>query len=97
MIRMKNVESNFLVLFLYFANPYFQNQFFISGLSGDEIIQNRVLDALYKRILRAHKEKTCFRVIIVIPLLPGYQVELHLNDPSNVFSILDFYFHKLSK
>lgn len=51
-----------------------QNQFFISGLSGDETIQNRILDALYKRILQAHKEQKCFRVIVVIPLLPGFQV-----------------------
>lgn len=53
---------------------FFQNQFFISGLSGDEIIQNRVLEALYRRILQAHKEQKLFRVIIVIPLLPGFQV-----------------------
>ncbi|KAA8545205.1 hypothetical protein F0562_019906 [Nyssa sinensis] len=52
---------------------YIENQFFISGLSGDEIIQNRVLEALYRRIMQAHKEQKCFRVIIVIPLLPGFQ------------------------
>lgn len=52
----------------------FQNQFFISGFLGDDVIQNRLLEALYKRILRAVDEKKCFRVIIVIPLLPGFQV-----------------------
>ncbi|CAL5415451.1 unnamed protein product [Camellia sinensis] len=52
---------------------YIENQFFISGLSGDEIIRNRVLEALYRRIMRAHNEKKCFRVVIVIPLLPGFQ------------------------
>ncbi|KAL5565959.1 hypothetical protein UlMin_029123 [Ulmus minor] len=52
---------------------YIENQFFISGLTGDEIIQNRVLEALYRRIYRAHKEQKCFRVIVVIPLLPGFQ------------------------
>ena len=51
-----------------------QNQFFISGLAGDEIIRNRVLDSVYRRIMRAHQEKQCFRVIVVIPLLPGFQV-----------------------
>lgn len=51
-----------------------QNQFFISGLSGDEVIRNRVLEALYRRILRAHNDKKLFRAIIVIPLLPGFQV-----------------------
>nr|CAD1828512.1 unnamed protein product [Ananas comosus var. bracteatus] len=52
---------------------YIENQFFISGLSGDDTIKNRVLEALHKRILRAEKEKKCFRIIIVIPLLPGFQ------------------------
>ncbi|KAI7733481.1 hypothetical protein M8C21_033721 [Ambrosia artemisiifolia] len=37
-----------------------QNQFFISGLSDDDVIQNRVLEALYRRILRAHKEETTY-------------------------------------
>ncbi|XP_020248275.1 uncharacterized protein LOC109825791 [Asparagus officinalis] len=31
---------------------YVQNQFFISGLSGDDIIKNRILEALYRRIRR---------------------------------------------
>lgn len=67
---------------------YFQNQFFISGLSGDETIQNRVLDALYQRIWLAHKEKQCFRVIVVLPLLPGFQVCIGIFHLS--FKILDF-------
>lgn len=53
-----------------------QNQFFLSGLSGDEFIQNRVSEALYRRIIRAHKEQRCFRVIIVLPLIPGFQVQI---------------------
>lgn len=55
-----------------------QNQFLISGLDGDEILRNRVLDALFRRILRAEKEKKMLRVIIVIPLLPGFQVIIFL-------------------
>lgn len=51
-----------------------QNQFFISGLEKDDTILNRVLEALYRRILKAHEENKCFRVVVVIPLLPGFQV-----------------------
>ncbi|KAL0387383.1 UNVERIFIED_CONTAM: Phospholipase D zeta 1 [Sesamum radiatum] len=36
---------------------YVENQFFISGLSEDDVIQNRVLESLYTRIMRAHEEK----------------------------------------
>ncbi|KAF3773914.1 Phospholipase D1 [Nymphaea thermarum] len=46
-------------------------EFFISGLSGDDIIQNHVLEALYCRVLHAYNERKSFRVIVVVPLLPG--------------------------
>ncbi|KAL0348053.1 UNVERIFIED_CONTAM: Phospholipase D zeta 1 [Sesamum angustifolium] len=39
---------------------YVENQFFISGLSEDDVIQNRVLESLYTRIMRAHEEKRLF-------------------------------------
>ena len=63
-----------LLTFVSFLHNLSQNQFFISGLSGDEIIRNRVLEALYRRIMQAYNDNKCFRVIIVIPLLPGFQV-----------------------
>ncbi|GAQ88090.1 Phospholipase D zeta [Klebsormidium nitens] len=52
---------------------YIENQFFVSGLDEDDTIQNRVLQALFARILRAHRERATFRVIVVMPLLPGFQ------------------------
>ncbi|KAI8000729.1 Phospholipase D zeta 2 [Camellia lanceoleosa] len=66
---------------------YIENQFFISGLSGDEIIQNRILEALYRRILRAHKEQKCFRVVVVIPLLPGSHSCTLLHTPLFICSL----------
>lgn len=80
-------------LSLFFA--CFQNQFFISGLKGDETIQNRVLEALYRRILKAHKEQKCFRVIVVLPLLPGFQVLILgfiSKQLDNKFRYLSLYF-----
>jgi hypothetical protein len=70
-----NLFCNYCLTVLYciFGN-LFQNQFFISGLSGDDMIRNRVSEALYRRIMRAYNEKKSFRVIVVIPLLPGFQV-----------------------
>ncbi|KAH0838915.1 hypothetical protein HID58_092349 [Brassica napus] len=43
---------------------YIENQFFISGLEKDDTILNRVSEALYRRILKAHEENKCFRVVI---------------------------------
>ncbi|URD81115.1 phospholipase d [Musa troglodytarum] len=65
-----------------------QNQFFISGLSGDAIIKNRVLEAHYCRIIKAEKENKCFRIIIVIPLLPGFQGEIDDGGAASVRAIM---------
>lgn len=59
------------------------------------MIRNRVLEALYQRIMRAYNDKKSFRVIIVIPLLPGFQVLIYsffgfssaLTTVSCIFSI----------
>ncbi|KAJ4835368.1 Phospholipase D zeta 1 [Turnera subulata] len=75
---------------------YIENQFFISGLSGDEVIQNRVLDALYKRILLADKEGKTFRVIVVMPLLPGFQGGLDDGGAATVRAIMHWQYRTIS-
>ncbi|KAK8661784.1 hypothetical protein V6N13_091379 [Hibiscus sabdariffa] len=76
---------------------YIENQFFISGLSGDEIIRNRVLEALYQRIMRAYNEKKCFRVIIVIPLLPGFQGGLDDAGAASVRAIMHWQYRTICR
>ena len=46
--------------------------FFVYGPEGDYTIQNYVLQSLYDRNIQSHNEKHCFRVILVIPLSPGF-------------------------
>ncbi|KAB2095330.1 hypothetical protein ES319_A01G029300v1 [Gossypium barbadense] len=76
---------------------YIENQFFISGLSGDEIIWNRVLEALYRRIMRAYNDKKCFRVIIVIPLLPGFQGGLDDAGAASVRAIMHWQYRTICR
>ncbi|KAL4310950.1 hypothetical protein GQ457_01G030530 [Hibiscus cannabinus] len=76
---------------------YIENQFFISGLTGDEIIKNRVLEALYQRILRAHSENKCFRVIIIIPLLPGFQGGLDDAGAASVRAIMHWQYRTIRR
>ncbi|KAG5673566.1 hypothetical protein PVAND_003604 [Polypedilum vanderplanki] len=52
---------------------YIENQFFISLGFPDTVVKNQISESLYKRILRAHREKKVFRVYIVLPLLPGFE------------------------
>jgi len=56
---------------------YIENQFFITlaGGSGNELC-NKIGRALFDRILLAHKNRTCFRVYVVMPLLPGFEGEI---------------------
>ncbi|KAJ6434536.1 hypothetical protein OIU84_018117 [Salix udensis] len=75
---------------------YIENQFFISGLWEDEIIQNRVLDSIYKRILQAYKENKCFRVIIVIPLSPGFQGGVDDGGAATVRAIMHWQYRTIS-
>ncbi|CAN4111032.1 unnamed protein product [Withania somnifera] len=76
---------------------FIENQFFISGLSGDDIIRNRVADALFRRIRRANKENTCFRVIIVIPLLPGFQGGLDDIGAATVRALMHWQYRTICK
>ncbi|XP_041017183.1 phospholipase D zeta 1-like isoform X1 [Juglans microcarpa x Juglans regia] len=76
---------------------YVENQFFISGLKGDEIIQNRVLEALYRRIVKAHKEQKCFRVIVVLPLLPGFQGGLDDSGAATVRALVHWQYRTISR
>ncbi|XP_068333379.1 phospholipase D zeta 1-like isoform X1 [Pyrus communis] len=76
---------------------YIENQFFISGLSGDEIIRNRVLEALFRRIMRAYNDKKPFRVIIVIPLIPGFQGGLDDTGAASVRAVMHWQYRTICR
>jgi len=63
---------------------YIENQFFISG-NGDprekHVISNQIANALVTRITQAIVEDEDFRVVIVLPLLPGFTGDI--NDKSS--------------
>ncbi|XP_033740718.1 phospholipase D1-like [Pecten maximus] len=52
---------------------YIENQFFISLIGESPTVKNRISDTLFKRIVKAHKEQTAFRVFVVMPLLPAFE------------------------
>ncbi|ODN06603.1 Phospholipase D1 [Orchesella cincta] len=58
---------------------YIENQFFISLAAANNQVQNRIGEALFNRILQAHREGKTFRVFVVIPLLPGFEGEVGTN------------------
>jgi phospholipase D1/2 len=52
---------------------YIENQFFISLGFPDTAVKNQIAESLFKRIIRAHREKKVFRVFVILPLLPGFE------------------------
>ncbi|AES61429.2 phospholipase D p2-like protein [Medicago truncatula] len=76
---------------------YIENQFFISGLAMDDTIQNRILEAIYRRILKAHKEQEDFRVIVVLPLLPGFQGGLDDGGAATVRALTHWQYRTISR
>ncbi|XP_065091776.1 phospholipase D2 isoform X1 [Ochlerotatus camptorhynchus] len=55
---------------------YIENQFFISLEMGNPTVKNQIAEYLFKRIMRAHREKKAFRVYVVMPLLPAFEGEV---------------------
>lgn len=54
---------------------YIENQFFISSTAGGPV-QNKIAQALAEKIIAKASRKEPFRVIVVLPLLPGFAGEV---------------------
>lgn len=64
---------------------YIENQFFVTSTEMDTTeVENSIGLALVERIVRAHKEKTLWRAIIVIPLTPGFPAGYDLPESGSV-------------
>ncbi|XP_067142293.1 phospholipase D1 isoform X2 [Centruroides vittatus] len=55
---------------------YIENQFFITQAAGHKDVFNEIGEALYRRIMKAHKNNETFRVYVVMPLLPAFEGEI---------------------
>jgi phospholipase D1/2 len=60
---------------------YIENQFFISNTAGDPV-KNSIAQALVDRIGVAARNKEKFKVIVVLPLLPGFAGDIDDNSAS---------------
>ncbi|WBW71606.1 phospholipase D, Pld1 [Schizosaccharomyces osmophilus] len=69
---------------------YVENQFFItSTISDGTLIENRVGDALVERIIRAYNNNERWKGVIIIPLLPGFQGQIDMQEGSSLRLIVD--------
>lgn len=76
---------------------YIENQFFITLEQGNAIVKNQVGEALFNRILRAHKQRKVFRVFIVMPLLPGFEGDVGGTTGNSLRAITHWNYASISR
>lgn len=76
---------------------YIENQFFISGVTGNGVVSNRILQALVDRIERAVSEGEVFRVYVVMPLLPAFEGNIRSEELTNLHAVMHWQFATISR
>lgn len=78
---------------------YMENQFFIAGSEDmpDAKFHNLVGDAIVKRILQAAQSGQKFRVIVVIPAIPGFPGDIKGEDAVGIRAIMNFQFLSIDR
>ncbi len=78
--------------------PSIENQFFITSTMIETTkIENQIGDALVNRIIRAYREGTPWRAIIVIPLVPGFPMPIDHPDASSVRIIVECQYRSICR
>ncbi|XP_072377195.1 phospholipase D1 [Diabrotica undecimpunctata] len=76
---------------------YIENQFFISLSRDNGSTKNQIGEALFKRIIRAHKAKEAFRVYVIMPLLPGFEGEVGAPSGTSLHAITYWNYASISQ
>ncbi|KAK0644509.1 hypothetical protein B0T16DRAFT_197818 [Cercophora newfieldiana] len=77
---------------------YMENQFFITSTETlNNKMVNRIGDALVNRIMRAHDNDEDWRAVILIPLMPGFQNEVNVQDGTSVRLILQCQYRSICR
>jgi phospholipase D1/2 len=75
---------------------YIENQFFVSMINSTEVV-NEICRVICDRIMRAHRDKECFRVYILLPLLPGFEGKINAVDYSALLAVLHWTMRSISQ
>lgn len=77
---------------------YIENQFFITATGDQQApIRNTVGRAIVDAIVRADKEGRNFRVIILIPAVPGFAGDLRDNAAAGTRAIMDYQYKSICR
>jgi len=77
---------------------YIENQFFITA-TGDKQhpIHNQIGRAIVNAVIRAHNENRKFRVIIIIPAIPGFPGDLREDSATGTRAIIDYQYKSINR
>ena len=75
-LGLEETESSIYEAYLHLIDDashfiYIENQFFVSGTAGNQV-KNKISEAIVRRIKLAAALNEKFKVIVVLPLLPGF-------------------------
>ena len=77
---------------------YIENQFFITATGDQQApIHNTIGKAIVNACVRAGKEGRKFRVIIVIPAIPGFAGDLRDNAAAGTRAIMDYQYKSINR
>ncbi|KAG5438222.1 hypothetical protein PCANB_003073 [Pneumocystis canis] len=68
---------------------YIENQFFITSSECEgAVIENNIGDALVNRVIKAHKNNEKWRAVIILPLVPGFQNDVDVQEGTSLRLIM---------
>ncbi|KAK7422232.1 hypothetical protein QQX98_001755 [Neonectria punicea] len=77
---------------------YIENQFFITSTGDQQApVHNKIGGAIVEAVVRAGKENRKFRVIVVLPAIPGFAGDLRDNAAAGTRAIMDYQYKSICR
>ena len=77
---------------------YIENQFFITATGEEQKpVRNQIGKSIVNAIARAHNEDRKFRIIIVIPAIPGFPGDLREESALGTRAIIDYQYKSINR
>ncbi|XP_061706490.1 phospholipase D2 [Cydia pomonella] len=76
---------------------YIENQFFITLSRTSQAVRNQIGEALFNRIMRAHRAGDTFRVFVVMPLLPGFEGEVGAPSGTSLHAVTHWNYQSICR
>lgn len=77
---------------------YIENQFFIMATeAGQRPVENQIGAAIVERILRADRNQERFKIIVVIPAIPGFTGDLRADESLSTRAIMQYQYESINR